>query len=678
MYMRSSCLDPGFVCAPCVAAAAFLLLAAAAAAGVPEKSGTILSARGVQQLAPEVAALALAARVRGVVTYVDEEGGRLYVQDKTAGICVNLAFSESSQPLALHQLVEVTGVTGAGEFSPWITNAQIKVVGSGPLPEPAHPSFEQLTEGAMDGHWAEVSGIVRSGSVRQGRLLLDVKLAGGSVIAILGTYPGDWSRTLIDSRVFVTGAIAQLHNYRHQAVGVSIMVPPGFVRIEEPAPARPFSLPLSTINTVGSYPDESDTRHRVHVRGEVIGVEPDKKLYIASRDGNLEVDARPACVAAAGDVIDVVGFPGMVISRPALLNSSCRKVAGSGGIVPIRVKAEQILPPDRDIDAADEGLEQGTLYDMALIRIGGVLLQSSRGPSGVMLLLDSEGKQFIARLPFPDRKADVHLEKGARLEVTGVCVVAFDQYHHAESFRILLRTAADIAVIQPAPWLNLDNAIRALAIVSAILFAAIFWVARQSLQLHRVNSSLRRLSFQDALTGIANRRKFDLTLASALRRASKAAAPVSLLMVDVDYFKALNDCYGHQRGDECLIQVAGALKSVPLRKTDLVARYGGEEFGIILPGTDLDGALATAERIRVAVADLAITHEVSPFNHVSVSAGVATMWPDRTASCATLISLADGALYHSKVSGRNRVSCGDCRVPGAISHQPVRNGAHAR
>lgn len=169
---------------------------------------------------------------------------------------------------------------------------------------------------------------------------------------------------------------------------------------------------------------------------------------------------------------------------------------------------------------------------------------------------------------------------------------------------------------------------------------------------------LRSQTFSDGLTGVANRRQFDVTLEREMRRALRTGNPLSLLMIDIDHFKDYNDYYGHQQGDGCLIQVAAELAAMLKRPTDLLARYGGEEFAAILPDTNAQQALQMAEAIRLRTADLRIPHEKTgdQLRHITVSIGAATKHPDQPLEIAALIGAADRALYLSKRTGRNRVT----------------------
>lgn len=175
-------------------------------------------------------------------------------------------------------------------------------------------------------------------------------------------------------------------------------------------------------------------------------------------------------------------------------------------------------------------------------------------------------------------------------------------------------------------------------------------------QLQQRNAELDRLSTQDGLTRLANRRHFDETLKREWRRGAREKTLLSLIMIDIDFFKPFNDNYGHQGGDDCLKQVAAALQQAIHRPGDLVARYGGEEFVVVLPNTPAEGAMTIAEKLCAGVRELNIPHEYSKASEcVTISMGVATMLPATDTPEETLISAADHALYDAKETGRNRV-----------------------
>lgn len=174
--------------------------------------------------------------------------------------------------------------------------------------------------------------------------------------------------------------------------------------------------------------------------------------------------------------------------------------------------------------------------------------------------------------------------------------------------------------------------------------------------LQESNAQLVLLNSQDALTGVANRRRFDQALAQESTRLAKAGMPLALLMIDVDHFKTYNDRYGHPAGDECLRKVARLLQRHARRPGDLVARYGGEEFAILLANTDRAGARVIAEEVRAGLQALALPHEDNPAGVVTVSVGLhAATADDAQLAAKTLVERADEALYAAKAAGRNKV-----------------------
>jgi diguanylate cyclase (GGDEF)-like protein len=184
-------------------------------------------------------------------------------------------------------------------------------------------------------------------------------------------------------------------------------------------------------------------------------------------------------------------------------------------------------------------------------------------------------------------------------------------------------------------------------------------VAARTRELEEANRQLEALSTTDGLTGLANRRRFDVVLVSELRRAIRSEKHLALIMLDVDFFKKYNDCYGHQAGDECLRTVARALQAGCHRAGDLVARYGGEEFVLIAADTDMAGASVLAESLRLGVEELRLPHSESGFGHITISVGVAAVLAGADQTTDRLLQMADRAMYRAKSLGRNRVAVAD-------------------
>lgn len=176
-------------------------------------------------------------------------------------------------------------------------------------------------------------------------------------------------------------------------------------------------------------------------------------------------------------------------------------------------------------------------------------------------------------------------------------------------------------------------------------------------QLEAANRTLERLSHLDPLTGLANRRHLESALKLEWRRLSRTRSPLSLLLLDVDHFKAYNDALGHIAGDRCLQRVAQLLKEGAQRAGDLVARYGGEEFAIVLSATDAEGALRIAEGLRARLASTGVPHPSSPAGpHLTLSVGLATVVPGADLAPPALVAAADRALYRAKQQGRDRIA----------------------
>lgn len=184
-------------------------------------------------------------------------------------------------------------------------------------------------------------------------------------------------------------------------------------------------------------------------------------------------------------------------------------------------------------------------------------------------------------------------------------------------------------------------------------------------QLQEAYRTVETLAITDALTGLANRRQFDLCLTAEWRRGLRDRQPLALLLIDVDLFKSYNDTYGHVRGDSCLKQIAEAALDVVARPGDLVARFGGEEFAVILPNTGSEGALQVANQICAGLRSRRLPHSSNPLGYLTISVGCAAMAPSLGQQAINLIELADEALYGAKRRGRNQICmCNELTAAG--------------
>ncbi len=200
----------------------------------------------------------------------------------------------------------------------------------------------------------------------------------------------------------------------------------------------------------------------------------------------------------------------------------------------------------------------------------------------------------------------------------------------------------------------------------ALILAVVIWIARRFYRFNsrlrqqleenrRLQDELRALTITDPLTGLHNRRHFDVVCATEWERARRDHRPLTVLFIDVDYFKSYNDYHGHRAGDDCLAVVGKAVGQSLQRPADVAARYGGDEFVVLLPDTDTDGALDVARRVLAAIGALDIPHGASPFGRVTSSIGVAQLVPGPNHTFQELLERADRALYAAKQAGRNGV-----------------------
>ena len=180
--------------------------------------------------------------------------------------------------------------------------------------------------------------------------------------------------------------------------------------------------------------------------------------------------------------------------------------------------------------------------------------------------------------------------------------------------------------------------------------------------LDEANKQLTRMSYRDGLTGVPNRRYFDEFFVGEWKHAIREKESISLIMVDIDCFKAYNDTYGHLKGDDCLKKVAETLDKALKRPKDFLCRYGGEEFIAVLPNTDEKGVLEVANRFQKEIKKLEIEHEISTANkYVTISIGVATVKPEHTEQTKPFVNAVDKALYAAKQSGRNCIKVAGCK-----------------
>ncbi len=287
-----------------------------------------------------------------------------------------------------------------------------------------------------------------------------------------------------------------------------------------------------------------------------------------------------------------------------------------------------------------------------IARMGHQVLEAEDGEKGLALWRQEKPDLVLMDAIMPVMDGYATARRIRALEPDGWTPIIFLSAAEADlDLEKGIDAGGDDYLVKPVSFVVLHAKIRAMQRIDDMRRRMSELTAR----LADANEELARLSQQDGLTGLSNRRCFDESLRRLARDATFADAPLSLLMIDVDHFKAFNDTRGHQAGDECLRTVASLLGAQRSGAGEVAARYGGEEFALILPGHGSAAALARAERFREAVQALRLPHgggAAAPW--VSVSVGVATMLPGQNDG-DPLVAAADWALYQAKHNGRNRV-----------------------
>ncbi|WHS58603.1 GGDEF domain-containing protein [Pseudomonas sp. G2-4] len=351
-------------------------------------------------------------------------------------------------------------------------------------------------------------------------------------------------------------------------------------------------------------------------------------------------------------------------------------IAHIGPAIRSRQNGEWIIPVSRRLNDQDGNFQGVLLAGIKMSYFDQFFKSFSLDDKGEMALALSDGT-LLARRPFDEARighplAVEHIFRHdpvsgrsddviIRSAVGGI--VRLYGHQHLQTYPLVVTAAMSEESIL-AGWYERafqSSLIVALVVLGICLFGWVF--VRQVRNSERIEADLRKaqealelIATHDSLTGLANRRLFERALDIEFGRGARQRSPLSLIMVDIDFFKRYNDTYGHVVGDHCLAEVAQVLKDCCHRKADLAVRYGGEEFAVLLPDTNLHGAMALAEQIRHKVIDKRITHSGSPTGYLTVSLGCYAFVPSSLDSIEVFIQRADAALYQAKHGGRNRVA----------------------
>lgn len=493
----------------------------------------ITTAAQLRRLSPAEAGRYFPVKLRGVVTFFDEGLFYRFIQDETAGIYFRgLTNGPNLEP---GQLVELEGFAGPGEYAPIVEARQVRVVGRGSLPAAKPSTFEELSTGQEDSQFVEVVGIVRSVEPAEWSpfFRLEVATGGGRLTTFVRDLPVQNPDELVDSTVKMRGVCSTVFNRQRQLFAIRLMVPRAEdLTIEKAAPSERFAMPAQNIGSLLQFAPQGSYGHRVKVAGTVIYHQPGTALYVQNGPVGLFAESRQKTPLQVGDEVEVLGFPSQGQYTPFLQDALFQK-SGSG------------TAPQPEAITCDEALK-GT-HDCRLVRIEAKLLNRAQHSREQFLVLDSGNFIFHA---YNEQHAGADpfakIENGSRVAVTGVCLIEPGNWRagedwRAKSFRLLLRSPADVVVLAAPPWWTLQRLLWMVAVLCLIVLGASIWVG-----------VLRRRVQEQ--TGIIRQK---LQLEAALKERY------------VDLFENANDMvYTHDR--------AGQLTSINKAGEQLLQRSRGE------------------------------------------------------------------------------------------------------
>jgi diguanylate cyclase (GGDEF)-like protein len=461
-------------------------------------SGVLTTAREVHDLPPTAARLGHQIHLRAVVTYFDPANHLLFVADGTDGIFVELSDLEGVS-LRAGDEVDVTGVSGP-DFAPNVDKAHVGFLRHTHLPAPGPGDFETAIRGREDCHWIELGGIIQQVAPGHADALVTLSSGRDTYKAHVLAAPDDLA-SLVDAEVKVRGVCGALFNPKHQMLGIQMFVPAKeCIRVLRPPPPDPFSMAITPIQDLMLFSRTADLGHRVRVRGTVTYGNLAGSTWIRDSTGGLMIREHDAEKLAAGDVVDVLGFPTSAGYSPTLGGAQVKKLQSGAPPAAARIAAQ---------DAMDGR------FDGQLVQIEGTLVERLQRPTEQILTIQSGGTVFSASLPIG--VAAPVLEPGTVLRLTGICAVEVEQSYYfilPRGFRLLLRSPADAVILSKPPWLTADRVVPILAGVGLLMLAAVGWAVLLRKRVGAQTNALRAQTIQLQAAHLSTRRALEQVCAA--------------------------------------------------------------------------------------------------------------------------------------------------------------------
>ncbi len=450
----------------------------------PANPPVLTSIEQVRRLTPEEARRSYPVHLKAVVTYFDPADPELFLQDATGGIWVG--WTPEMPKTAQGQLLELWGASQQMDFAPDIGKPHWQVIGQAPMPPAKRVTFEEMASTSVDARWVEVEVIVRSAELppNDSRLQLVVEVPGGRVVVRIpeheGIPPG-----LVDSRVRIHGACGAIFNQKNQIIGIALYVPSiRDVQTIDAGPTDPFASAGRSIASLQTFTFTGLPTHRVKLSGVVTAQFQGGHLYISDLTGSVYIESSQAGRRfAPGDRVEVVGFAGFVDYRPILKDALCRRIAAGPPPAPVALKADSVVNEDK--------------YDSALVTLEAQLTAISVLPNEGVLILKQGKTTFTAFGGERPVDATDDLREGSRLRITGICLVERDIAGKAQSFKVRLRSAADVISIEKPSWWTRDRSLSVLGLAALLSFVTLAWVfvlrrrvRSQTAELRKTNEEL--------------------------------------------------------------------------------------------------------------------------------------------------------------------------------------------
>ncbi|HZQ47787.1 MAG TPA: PAS domain S-box protein, partial [Verrucomicrobiae bacterium] len=394
-----------------------------------------------------------------------------FIQDDSAGIFVGNG--EELPVLTPGDVVEVEGASGPGEFAPIVQPTAAKILGHTHLPQPARVNYEELVTGREDSQWVEVSGLVRAVfSETSTNGTLEIFTGGGRLTAFVPGFTQSDPESLVDSEVRIKGVCGTWINKQRQLFGFRLMVPHREdIYVEADAPTNALAKPAQPIgNLLRFRPKSQPYERRAKVIGTVILHQEGRALFVEDELHGLYVQTRQPGRLQPGDRVELLGFPVRGNYTPILEDGVWQKVGSGPEPAPTMVNSDEAL---------------SGLQDSRLVAIEGRLLNRANNNNESVLLLEADNCIFSARLESPRfGKPVMALQNGSRLRLTGVCQIEVGDIWRsgpawrAKAFQVLLRSPADIQVLQLPPWWTLTRLLWAVGILITAVLASLAWAAQ--------------------------------------------------------------------------------------------------------------------------------------------------------------------------------------------------------